>query len=120
MIIILVSYLPTVFVLCHRPNSFESYVCIINFGNIFTLAIVIVSTDLYIDIHGIYNTHVSNIAMGSDYTTSVNTTLNDNATNINKGDISNEKGVIINNIISNKDHLETSKQARYNSRYLHN
>ena len=28
--------------------------------------------------------------------------------------------MFINNITSNKDHLETSKQARYNSRYLHN
>ena len=51
---------------------------------------------------------------------SVNLTLNDNLININEGDISNEKGVLIHNIISNKDHLETSKQARYNLLYLHN
>ena len=64
--------------------------------------------------------NVSNIALGHHYMTSVNITLIDNIIDINEGDISNEKGVIINNITSNKEHLETSKQARYNSRYLHN
>ena len=66
------------------------------------------------------NKNGSNIAMGNNYITSVNITLNDNVININECDISNESGVFINNITSNKDHLETSKQARYNSRYLHN
>ena len=64
--------------------------------------------------------NVSNIALGHDYMTSVNLTLNDNLININEGDISNEKGEIINNSTSIKEDLETNKQARYNSRYLHN
>ena len=64
--------------------------------------------------------NVSNIALGHHYMTSVNITLIDNVIDINEGDISNEKGEIINNSTSIKEHLETSKQARYNSRYLHN
>ena len=55
------------------------------------------------------NNNVSNIELGNDYMTSVNITQTDNIININEGDISNEKGVIINNITSNKENLETSK-----------
>ena len=63
---------------------------------------------------------VSSIESGKTYLLSDEIKLNANAIILNDGDLSNEKGPGINNNKSQKENIETDKQARYNSMYKTN
>ena len=66
------------------------------------------------------NKVVSSIALRNDFLSSNKIKIIDVVINLNKGDISTEKGVIRNYNTSTKDHLGTSNQTRNISLHLKN